>query len=116
MEFGKKDPKVNVIIKNTYPSYKGRRKITVESRKSYCVSNYWDGGSRTYVLFYDLDKNIVISQKEAGLKQQIINNPFKLNMGKVELRPGIAAIENSIFCGKNMGIRIVVCEEDLKKF
>ena len=88
----------------------------METRENYRVSDYWDGGSRTYVVFYDLDTHKLLSAQEAGLERQTINNPFNANMGTVKLRPGLAAVESPVFRGKTMGLRIMVCEADLKRF
>lgn len=106
MQFKKSDPKVSDIVKSAYPGYRGRRPVRVQSREKYRVSDYWSEGSRTYARFLHLPTRRFIKAEQMGFEQQEQNNPFSLMIGDVKLTPETAVVEQSIFCGKNMGIRI----------
>ena len=116
LEFKKNDPKVERLVRLCYPSYKGRRTVKVEARQTYRVSDYWDGGSRDYVEFFHLPTSRVVRQEQVEFEKQERGNPYGSNMGTVKLTPEIAVVENCIFRGKDMGIRIYVCLESLEQF
>lgn len=116
LSFKKSDPKVEWMVRLCYPSYKGRRPVKVEARQSYRVTDYWDGGSRDYVEFVDLKTRRRLSQDQLSFEKQTQGNPFNLNIGTVQLSPGVAAVEQCIFCGKNLGIRIYVHPDSFGDF
>jgi hypothetical protein len=107
-EYKKSDPKVAHIIQATYPNYKGRRKVRVQKRESYHVTDYWDGGSRNYVQFFNVRTGQNVAIESVDYEQQEQSNPFGLRLGTVRLSSDVVAVENTIFCGKNLGIRIYV--------
>jgi len=115
MEFARKDTKVAKFVKH-FPSYKGRRPIKVREAKSYRVSDYWDGGSRTYTYFVDANTGTMLLDSEVGFQVQTAANPFNLRLGSVELRPGVAVVEHSIFRGKDVGLRVILHPDDYAKF
>lgn len=106
MEFKKSDPKVAHLVRLCYPSYKGRRKVKVSAKQRYRVRDFWDGGSRDYVEFVHLPTMSLRSLAEIDFEGQDKANPFDLDMGYANLTPDIVAVENTIFCGKDLGIRI----------
>ena len=116
LEFKKSDPKVAWLVKLCYPGYRGRRTVKVERRPSYFVHDYWDGGSRSYASFVNLSRRYKVSIGEVKYEHQTNGNHFNLPIGKVELEPGVAVIENVIFQGKDLGIRIYVHHDDYQQF
>ncbi len=115
LEFKKSDSKVAWLV-SLYPDYRGRRKVRVEARASYFVHDYWDGGSRSYAAFVSLSTRRCVSLDSLKYEHQTNGNHFNLPIGKVELEPGVAVVENVIFCGKDLGIRIYVHPSDFSKF
>jgi len=111
MEFKKTDPKVADIVRKTYPQYRGRRPVKVQSRERYRVADYWSEGSRTYAQFMHLPTRRLIQPEQMGYEQQKMNNPFNQRIGSVTLTPDTAVVEESIFRGKSMGIRIYLHPE-----
>jgi hypothetical protein len=106
MEFKKSDPTVASLVRLCYPEYRGRRKVKVFSKQRYRVHDFWDGGSRDYVEFVHLPTGSLLSLAEIDFEGQDKANPFALDMGYANLTPDVAAVENTIFCGKDLGIRI----------
>ena len=109
------DPMIDRIIRATFPGYRGR-KIKVIVKTEYRLSDYWDGGSRNYATFLDLQSFTVIpsSQLPEQFKQKIAN-PFNLPIADITLSPGFAVVENCIFRGKDLGIRIYIHPDNLVK-
>ena len=63
----------------------------------------WSGGSRSSYLVINLENNQVSSITD--------NRPFPHNQGPVpsiDLVPGSAVVEHSIFCGKDMGLTFYI--------
>ena len=107
MEFSKNDPKIAKFARH-FSGYRGRKPVRLRSSKSYHVSDYWDGGSRTYSVFVNAETGQVLSDSEVGFKAQEAANPFRLRIGSVELQPHVAVVENRIFMGKDMGIYVIM--------
>jgi len=116
MKLKQKDGRVAWLIQLCFPEHKGRRPVQLHVRKKYRVSDYWDGGSRDYCCFVDLSSRRLLSDEEAGVEQQEINNPFNLPIGNLVLRSGVCVVENRIFCGKDMGIHIYIHANDEERF
>jgi hypothetical protein len=112
VELEKSDPRIAQYVKG----YKGRKSVKVRSVKSYNVMDYWSDGSREYARFVNLNTGMDLLPEQAGFVMQEHSNPFRQMMGEVILKPGIAVVVNSIFCGKNMGYRLYVCESDFARF
>jgi len=106
LEFKKTDPRVAGIVRLCYPNWKGRRKVKVSAKQRYRVSDYWDGGSRDYVEFVHLPTRRVVRLEQLDYEHQTNGNPFNQALGYVNLTPEIAAVENVIFQGKDLGVRI----------
>lgn len=102
-------PEVRAIALAAFPSYSGR-KFTVEQ---FCgpmrLDSCWEGGSRSYFVVLDL-----VSLRSRAIEEN--GTPFS-NGGKIEriseLPLNCAVVEHSIFCGRDMGIRIYVRPENL---
>lgn len=116
IELKPNNSKVYSLIRKCFPSWHGRKVVKIESRNRYFVQDYWDGGSRNYVCYVDLNTHQILSLEQVGFRRQEASNPFHLNIGEVELKPGIVAVENCIFCGKDLGIRIYCHPDDLRRF
>ena len=115
VEFNKNDPQVAQFVK-CYPAYRGRKPVRVSSCTRYNMHDYWDGGSRNYVQFIHLPTGRYLPLSELQYEHQTAGNPFKLAIGTVTLTPDVAAVENVIFCGKDLGLRVYVCPDTFVGF
>jgi hypothetical protein len=98
---------IKSLIIKAFSNAKSRRTVKIEFAETYSVNDYWDGGSRNYCMFVDMLTGNVLSSGDipTSMRQQM-SNPFNLPISKVMLAPHIAIVENSIFCGKDMGYRV----------
>jgi hypothetical protein len=107
------NPTVRQIVLAAYPGAKTRRPVGVSVQKSYGIWDFWDGGSRTYTAFVRLsDMSGVTSEALPQAARTTHGNPFGLAISKedIQLDPGYAVVEHVIFCGKDIGYRIVLAE------
>jgi hypothetical protein len=93
---------VKKLAKVVYPEYNGR-KFSAEIQSRYYPSDYWDGGSRNYMVAVDL-KTGKIMEPSADAKNPYNNLAHK----EFNIPPGVGILEHSYFCGKDMGIRLYV--------
>ena len=103
----KPDNKLKEIVGTAFPDYKGR-KFSISTAVPNRVDSFWDGGSRTYYVFYELATRKAFSVQS--------NNPTyeRGNPNYIDKLPrGILLIAHKIFCGKDMGITIYANSEDL---
>lgn len=114
MKFKKSHPVVRPIVAATFPEYKGRKPVCIDSYTKRFIQDYWDEGSRTYAKAYHLPTKRVIPLKQAGFVRQYENNPYNLDIGSVEITKDIAIVEMTIFQGKNAGISICIHPETYK--
>jgi len=114
VEFPKNDPKVACFVR-LFPGYRGRKTVKVSSTTTYNVSDYWSGGSRNYCVLLDLNTYTALTYEQAGFKRQEQSNPFNQAMGDLVLRPGLAVVEECVFCGKSLGIRVYLHESDFSR-
>jgi hypothetical protein len=104
------DPTIRKIVKACYPDYVGR-KIKVEPKNTYFMTNYWDGGTRNFAVAYHLESGLTKEPTE------VTTNPMnKISHGQVEIPEGIAIVEHSIYQGKDVGIRIYVNPSNVGRF
>jgi hypothetical protein len=90
------------IALTCYPEYKGR-KISVASAAIYRMADYWDGGSRDYAIAYELESG------RTGAPTGAVHNPMNgAAHAEIEIPAGVAIVERSIFCGREVGITIYV--------
>jgi hypothetical protein len=95
---------VKKLSKVVYPEYNGR-KFSAEVKSRYFLSNYWDGGSRNYMVAIDL-KTARIMEPSRGS-----TIPFNSIANTcIDIPPGVGILEHSFFCGKDMGIRLYVSQ------
>lgn len=99
------NPDVKRLLAITFPQYRGR-KIRLSFTERMSLENYWDGGTRSYYRAVDLNTGEVREPARAT------GNPFN-GMAHVEfdLPTGVALVEHSIFCGKDVGITVHVRRE-----
>jgi len=116
LEFKKSDPKVAGLVQKCYPSWKGRRKVKVSTKERYRVSDYWDGGSRDYYEFVHLPSGRLLQLEQVEYEHQENGNPYNQTLGYVRLTPEVAVVENCIFQGKDLGVRIYVHPDSLERF
>ena len=91
------------IVRATYPEYRGR-KVAIEVTDSPIdVRSYWEGGSRDYFRFVNLTTMEVASVPQ----QSAFDRPIQ-GADQVKLLDGFACVMHSIFCGKDLGITIMI--------
>ena len=90
-----------IIIKGTFPNYRGR-KIRLQLTNQVTFSDlHWDGGSRnTYAAMSNDGRTDRLDCSHIAPW----NNP--VNGRTFDLMPGILIVEHSIFCGKDGGLTI----------
>ncbi len=95
------------IVQIAYPEYKGRKIRLVVTDSVNCCS-YWDGGSRDYFESFNLtDKKVVYTAPpQSGF------DPTVKGLDNVPITKGFCVIEHSIFCGKDIGMRIHIHPDD----
>ena len=101
-----KNKKLVEFANSIYPDYTGRKYFIQkwDGTEIDCTS-YWDGGSRTYFKFVNVNGNILNLPETSPWKQENENR-------KAELIPGLCCIEHSYFCGHDCGITITMHEKD----
>ena len=103
-------PEIKQIALAAFPSYNGRS-FQVLPFSPMRLTSCWDGGSRSSFVIIDL-----ATLRQAPIPEN--GTPFS-NGGQIlqisDLPVNGAVVEHSIFCGKDMGIRIYVGESNLTK-
>jgi len=98
---------MKLVLKITFPSYRGRRfKVVVDDFPT-SIDSYWDGGSKTTYSFFDISSKRIYNVGS--------NHPmFERDKPRTFSRPiqGVILVANSIFMGKDMGITFYVMQED----
>lgn len=93
---------VQGIVKACFPQYNGRKVFVLPAKEAPNeLRSYWDGGSRDYYAFYNLDTKQVLPVHS--------NHPiFEPGQPSVlrELPAHIVLAEHTIFCGKDVGVRL----------
>lgn len=93
---------VKKLAKAVYPDYNGR-KFRIRKQETYQPENYWDSGSITYCVAIDFRGSKVM------MPSQESTNPFNQAAHKAFVIPqGVGILEHSYFCGKDMGITLVI--------
>jgi hypothetical protein len=86
------------FIRRAFPDAKSRRTVLVSFRNKVHVSDFWDGGSRTYTRFLDMRTGAVLSADDIPKGQrQVRGNPYGLPIADVELSPHIAVVEHTLY-------------------
>lgn len=113
-----KDPSVSAIIAAAFPNYKGKKPVSVYSAETVELSGtYWDGGSRsTYAAVAMQDPPV--SRPLPRYNPPQFGGPIETPAIALQITPGklsLAIVEHSIFCGKEMGLRIYVHPQALAR-
>jgi hypothetical protein len=96
-------------ILNCYTDYTGQKFRLVESN-SYCMSNYWNEGSRSYC------KVVNFTTGDIQVPDSQTSNPFlKIAHASFEIPPNHAVVEHMISCGKDAGLFIYTNKENINK-
>ena len=97
------------IVAAAYPDYTGR-KFKLTFQEHYHMSDYWSGGSRTYVTAFKLQEGNLKMAKPL----EAASNPFiKDAHVKFDIPRDVALVEHVYFCGHDLGIRVVVHPETI---
>lgn len=102
------DQDVMTIGRKAFPDYAGRKFRVKVATHPIDVRSSWDGGSRTYFRFIKLSD---ASKSFEVPAQSAFDKPIE-GADSVELVPGLACVKHSYFCGKDMGIEILVHPEN----
>ena len=95
---------VKKLSKVIYPKYNGR-KFSAEVKSRYFPSNFWDDGSRNYMVAIDLKTGRILEPSDDA------KNPYNSLAHKdFDIPPGVGILEHSFFCGKDIGIRLYVSQ------
>ena len=98
------DSTVEKIGRAAYPEYTGRKFRVQVVDHPINVKSYWDGGSRSFYRFIKLaDVSSVFEVPAQSMFDRQIEGAEA-----VSLVPGLACVRHSYFCGKDMGIEIMV--------
>lgn len=106
----KSDKGIKAIISAAHPTYEGR-KIRVKAATEYKMANYWDGGSRDYVMAYDL-----ATGRAYGPAIHTTNPMNGSAHSTVAIPAGVLIVEHSIFCGQDAGITIYANPANMPQF
>ncbi len=104
---------VEPVLRITYPEYRGR-KFSLERKEKYHLQNYWDGGSRNYVVAVMCREGKLVSTS-ADYFNPITDSRAH---GSFEIPRNVVLVEHCIFCGKDLGITLIFHPESelLPKF
>jgi hypothetical protein len=103
------DSAVEKIGRAAYPDYKGRKFRVKVVSDPINVKSYWDGGSCSFYRFIKLaDADAVF---EVPAQHPMFDAQIK-GADAVNLVPGLACVKHSIFCGKDMGLDILIHPEN----
>jgi len=107
MYLDKPDKEILKIVNKCFPSYNGK-KFQLSTNIPTEIHSYWDGGSKTSYVFYQLATS-AIYPVHSNHPMFESNQPNRLK----ELPKGIIIVAHTIFCGKDMGITIYANQDDL---
>jgi hypothetical protein len=100
------------LMKQAYPSYAGRQFKLRLTDRPINVCSYWEGGSRSYYTFVNLDTGAISPE----VPQQSAFDARIPGADSVTLPPGAGCVEHSIFCGKDYGLTLILRAENATKF
>ena len=107
IKLNKKD--MAAIVAAAYPEYTGK-KFRLAFKSTFRMSDYWDGGSRTYVTAVKLEDG----QLQMSTPDAVAQNPFnKQAHVTFDIPKNVALVEHIYFHGKDLGIRVVVHPETI---
>jgi len=92
------------LMRAAFPSYRGRRYRVRVTDHPLDIRTYWDGGSRDYFAFVDLESRSVSAQVPP---QSAFDRPIA-GADAVTLPTNVACVEHTISCGKDLGLTLIV--------
>jgi len=100
------------LMRTAYPGYRGRKFKVSTIEGSVNLQSSWQGGSRNYYILIDL----ATSQTSPVMPAQSqFDTPVK-GLDAVTLPPNAGVVEHSIFCGKDMGLTLVIGPNNATQF
>jgi hypothetical protein len=102
-------PAIVALMKKAYPEYTGRKFFIEVFDRPFSTASYWDGGSRDYFRFVRPDGKVIGMPETAPWTQHQEENR------EATLVPGLACVRNSIFCGCDCGLTIILHPNDMPK-
>lgn len=94
-------------------SYAGNKFKVVVTEKTSLISTYWSGGTKYHYSLVNM---------ATGQHERIAADSAPAPFGKdydgavIELKPGIALVEHSIFCGRDTGLTFYIHPDNAGKF
>jgi hypothetical protein len=102
-------PETKRVAKLCFPDWNGNKIKLEVFRGPFNLSSYWDGGSRSYYSLINLITGETAMVPENG-------SLFSPNIGKLTNLPINCVLgEQTIFCGKDLGVTLYLNEENLTK-
>ena len=98
------------LFRSAFPSYNGRKFQLRGVDGPVDLRSYWDGGSRDYYALVRFDGAVL------DMPAQSAFDPAVPSAGAYNIPEGVAVVEHSIFCGKDMGLTIIVPQSRLAAF
>ena len=102
------EPNVQRLARAVFPSYRGRKYSFQVADSVALTGTYWDGGSRSSYGGVNLSNFQAASLPQFDPPQH--GGPIQTP--EVEVQPGMAVVEHSIFCGRDTGITFYVHPSD----
>jgi hypothetical protein len=97
------------MLLKAFPDYNGR-KFKIEVRQNYFMQNYWSEGTRYYCKAVNMVTGEIVDPSWDT------QNPFKqIAHSTIEIPVGVCIVEHVIFCGKCLGLRFYIREENLAR-
>mgnify|MGYP001616054290 CR=1 FL=1 len=109
-----KDPATKAIVKAAFPDYHGRKIKFVVTVDPQHFTTWWDGGSKDDVVAIELSTMRVVEFPESSPYEAEGASRQAYRHGLAPL-PGIALVNQSIFCGTNTGITIYLHPDNAPK-
>lgn len=100
-------PMVQSIVRAAYPNYTGR-KFSFETRETVDVRSNWDGGSRDYYVLLQILPDGSIKTAEIPQMSAFDRQYQGADDVRTDMVPNLVIVRHSIFCGKDMGITMIV--------
>lgn len=107
------DKLVQEIAKIAFPNYSGKKfMVVVQDTVDTTYNAYWSGGTRYWYNFVRLDTMQAFGVVSA---QHPVFDKAIENADCVKLVAGLVCVKHVHFCGKDLGITIMVCKENAPK-
>lgn len=97
-----------MLMKLAFPDYNGRKFKVYAKNGKMNLNSYWDGGSRNYFKILRLEDGSLMDVPQNGTifdKMNFSNTSYPA--------VGYAVVEHTIFCGKDLGLRLYVHPDDM---